>query len=79
MRVNRVIYTNIKKTSNTIFFEFSSQISGVKVIDRKGNSPDYSLRSLNFFKYGRLLIGSYNQKVGLESAILLGNRNRSLF
>lgn len=44
-----LVYTEIEKTSNTIISFYSSQISGVKVINQEGNSPDYSLRSLNYF------------------------------
>lgn len=44
-----LVYTDIEKNFEYYNYLHGSQISGVKVIDQEGNSPDYSLRSLNYF------------------------------
>jgi len=41
--------TDIMKTKNTNIKNLATQTMGAKILSRKGNNPDYSIKFQNFF------------------------------
>ena len=60
--------TNFYQTKNTVNMMSRSQTTRDKFRGQEGNSPDLQLRSLNGFKWKRMLDCKNNQDVGLEAA-----------